>query len=96
VILTCVVSVHDASVVEHDVETTPGIQLLDSCGNISLLAHVAHGGFDLAGSVRDNLLDLGKSLLESRCRDIAHQNRCTLTSKKNGGLETDATTQVLV
>jgi hypothetical protein len=88
--------VHDTSVVEHDIKTTPRVYLLDSCSNIGLLADIADSGLDLSSSVRDNLLDLGKSLFESRCRDIAHQNRCTLAGKQNGGLETNTTVELSV
>ena len=80
---------HDTSVVEHDIETTPRIYLLDGCGNIGLLADIADSSLDLASSVGDNLLDLGKCLLESRCRNIAHQNRGTFAGKQNAGLKTN-------
>jgi hypothetical protein len=83
--------VHDTSIVEHDIKTTPRVYLLDG-----LLADIADSGLDLANSVRDNLLDLGKSLFESRCRDIAHQDRCTLAGKQNGGLETNTTIQLSI
>jgi hypothetical protein len=88
--------VHDTSIVEHDIKTTPRVYLLDSCSDIGLLADIADSSFDLASSVRDNLLDLGKSLFESRCRDIAHQNRCTLAGKQNGGLKTNTTVELSV
>jgi len=72
--LTCVVGVHDTSVVEHDVETTPRVDLLDGSSNIGLLADIADSGLNLASSVGNDLLDLGDGLLESRCRDVAHQD----------------------
>jgi hypothetical protein len=59
--------VHDTSVVEHDIKTTPRVYLLNGCSNICLLADIADSGLDLASSVRDDFLHLGESLLESRC-----------------------------
>jgi hypothetical protein len=88
--------VHDASVVEHDIKATPRVYLLDSCSNIGLLADIADSGLDLASSIRDNLLDFGKSLFQSWCRNITHQNRCTLAGKQDGGLKTNTTMQLSV
>jgi len=85
--------VHDTSVVEHDIETAPRVYLLNSCSNIGLLADIADSSLDLAGSVGDNLLDLGKCLLECGFRDIAHQNRGTLAGEQNRGLKTNTTVQ---
>lgn len=94
--LTCVVGVHDTSVVEHDVETTPRVDLLDGGSNIGLLADIADSGLNLASSVGNDLLDLGDGLLESRCRDVAHQDGGTLAGEENGGLKTNATDPISV
>lgn len=87
---------HDSSVVEHNIKTAPRVYLLNSRGNIGLLANVADSSLDLASSVGDNLLDLGKCLLESGFRDIAHQNGGTLAGKQDGCLKTNTTVQLSV
>lgn len=69
--LTGIVSVHDTSVVEHDIETTPLIDTVDKSLDIILLAHVALCGLNLANSIRDNLLCLCKSLLKRLLGDIS-------------------------
>jgi hypothetical protein len=65
---------HDTSVVEHDVKTTPLIDTVDKSLDISLLAHIALCGLDLANGVRDNFLRLCEGLLERLLRNISEDN----------------------
>ena len=72
--LTGIVSVHDTSVVEHDIKTAPLINAVDKSLDVRLLAHVALCGLDLANSVRDDLLRLCKSLLKRLLGDISEDD----------------------
>ena len=63
--LTGVVGVHDTCVVEDDVDATPCVGVLDHGGDVGFFADVADDGVDFAVDVRAELLDLGRSRLES-------------------------------
>ena len=72
--LTSIVSVHDTSVVEHDIKTAPLIDAVDKSLDIRLLAHVALCSLDLANGIGYDFLRLCKGLLESRLRDISQDD----------------------
>jgi hypothetical protein len=57
---------------------------------IGLLGNIGNLGLDLFG-LWDYLLQLSRSLLQSWARDVGEKDIATFPSKKNGGLETDAT-----
>ena len=82
---------HDASVVEHDIKTTPLIDAVDKSLNIRLLAHVALCGLHLANGIGYDLLRLCKGLLESGLRDISEDDRSALAEEEDGSLKTNAT-----
>ena len=65
---------HDTSVVEHDVKTTPLIDTVDKSLDISLLAHVTLCGLDLANGIRHNLLCLCKGLLKRLLGDVSEDD----------------------
>lgn len=35
-----VVGVHDTGIVEHDVHATPGVEMIDQCGDVGFLGNV--------------------------------------------------------
>lgn len=48
-----------------------------------------------AGGIGNKLLDLGSGLLEGREGDVGHQDGGTLLGEEDGGLEANATGEVL-
>jgi len=74
VLLTCVITVHDSSVVEHDIQTAPRVNMLDSGLNVGLLGNVTLHGLDGAGHVRDYLLCLGDGFGKRGLGNVAHQD----------------------
>jgi hypothetical protein len=85
-----VISVHDTSVVEHDIDTTPGIKVVNKSLDISLLGNVTDLDLSLVGGW-NKLLQLSSSLLKSWLRDIGEENVSTLLGEEDTGLETNST-----
>lgn len=85
-----VVGVHDARVVEDDVQAAPGVELLDGRLDRVLGRDVHNFGLEHGAGGRQ-LLGLGHGLLQSGARDVAHQDLGALAGEKNGGLEANAT-----
>lgn len=81
---------HDAGVVEHDVDTAPLVDLAHAGLDVLFLGHVAAGGVDLAGDVGGHVLDLGQGLGEGRLGDVTHEDAGALAEEEDGRLETDA------
>ena len=65
---------HNTGVVEHDIKATPLIDAVDKSLDISLLAHVALCGLDLANGIRYNFLCLCKGLLKRLLRDVSEDD----------------------
>jgi hypothetical protein len=109
--------VHDACVVEHDVQAAPGVDGFDEgldvgfLGDVAFLAdenpistccsadgqeqevRVSRRGMYLgldAGSIGDELLDLGEGLLQSRLGDVGHEDAGALLGEEDGGLKANA------
>lgn len=56
--LTSVISMHNTCIVEDDINTAPGVNVLHHGSNLRFLAHIARLHFELAGGVGDDLLEL--------------------------------------
>lgn len=81
--------VHDARVVEDDIETAGGVDGVDHGLHLSLLGDVAERRGN--GRRGHELQDLGLGLLEGWRGDVGQEHCGALASKEDGGLETNAT-----
>lgn len=91
VVLTVVVAVHDARVVEHHVHSAPLVHAVDDCLHVRFFGDVTLHDVDLADHVGSAFLGLGDRFLESRLRDVRHENGSSFTQEQDRGLEADAT-----
>lgn len=85
-----VVGVHDARVVEDDVQAAPRINVVDGGLDGGLGRDVDDLALEHSAGGRQ-LLRLRQALLERRAGDVAHQDLGALAGEQDGGLETDAT-----
>lgn len=85
-----VAGVHDASIVEHDVDAAPGVEGLDGGLDGRLLGDVADGGFDLAGG-GDELFDFCLGAGEDFFGYVGHEDVGAFAGEEDGCFEADAT-----
>lgn len=81
--------VHDAGIIEHDVNAAPAVDVCHGCRDLRFLGHVACERFD-AQRVRNDCLETRDRRAQSGCRDVRHEYRCALSGEEDGSLETDA------
>jgi hypothetical protein len=86
---------HNASIVEHDIHTSPFIQALYYSLDVGLLRDVALHGGDFAAHGRSKLLGFGHRFLEGWFGDVCHQDRGTFAKEENGRLEPNATVNMI-
>lgn len=86
---------HNASIVEHHIDATPGIELVNDALNVCLLGNIDLSGLDLAGCVWRFLLRDGQSLLQGWLRDVGHEHIGTFTKEKDRGFEANATARAV-
>lgn len=86
-----VLGVHDACVVEDDVQTTVGVEGLNHGGNLGLLGDIAQGGRHAVLGSGDELEELGLGLFESWGGNVGHKDAGALLGEEDGGFKTDAT-----
>ena len=84
-----ILAVHDTCVVEHDVDSTPWLDLSDHRLDLVLLGDIAEESFHLVGGWNE-LSELLCGGLEGWLGDIGHEDVGALFGEKNTGLETDA------
>lgn len=84
-----ILGVHDAGVIEHDINTTPGIKVCDRCLHLVFLGHVDYLYLDFTGMVGDDALDLGESFIEGRVVDVCHEDGSALLEEEDCRFETD-------
>lgn len=85
-----ILGVHDAGVVEHDINAAPAIDYGDSSLDLVLFGDIDYFYVDFALDGGDNALDLGQGLFKGCGVDICHEDGGTLLQEQNGGLEADA------
>lgn len=81
---------HDAGVVEHDIDATPCVDVVDNGLDIGFLGDIALLGVDLADHVGRVFLGFGDGLLQSRLGDVGHQDRRAFAKEEDGRLEADS------
>lgn len=89
-----IVGVHYAGVVEEDVKTTPGVDMLNHGFYVGFLGDIGNLGFDLLG-IWDELLQSGNGPLECRTGDIGEQNVGAFTGEEDASLQTNTTGAIL-
>jgi len=85
-----VVGMHDAGIVEDDVDAAPGIEMLDGGSDVGFFGDVTGFDFD-AGGGGDEGLQLGEGFFEGRGRNIRHEDGGALFGEQDGCFETDST-----
>lgn len=85
-----ILGVHDAGVIEHDINAAPGVEVRHRCLHLVFLGYIDDLCLDFAGVVGDDALDLGESFIEGGVVDVCHEDRSALLEEKDCGLETDA------
>jgi hypothetical protein len=86
-----VVGVHDARVVEDDVQTAPGVDGGDHGLDVGLLGHVADLGVNLERLCAGNdFVQLCQRLFQSGPRDVGHQNVGALAREQDACLQPNA------
>lgn len=84
-----VLGVHDACIVEDDVQTAGGVEGFDHGLDLGLFGDVAEGGG--GGGGRDELFYFGEGLFEGGGGDVGHDDVGAFTGEEDGGFEADAT-----
>lgn len=84
-----VVEVHDAGVVEDDIDTTPAIKVSDHGRDIRLFTHVTLHRLHHS-RMRYDLYHFGDGLLQGGLGNVGHQHRGTFTGEEDGRLQADA------
>lgn len=77
-----VVGVHDARVVEHDVDAAPRVDVLHQRLDVGLLRHVRHADLDLVHG-GDELLQLLDGALQRWRGDVGEEHVGTLTGEED-------------
>lgn len=84
-----VLAVHDASVVEHDVNAAPGVEVRDHGGDVGFFGDIAFDGLE-TGMIGDGFLDLGYGFGEGGFGNVGHEDGSAFTGEEDGGFETDS------
>lgn len=90
-----VVSVHDTRVVENDVETAPGVYMLNHGLDVGFLGDICDFGLDLLG-VWDDGLELFEGLVESGTGDVGEEDVGAFAGEEDAGFQADASGGALV
>lgn len=90
-----IVSVHDASVVENYIYTTPGVKVLDHGFDVGFLRDIGDFGLKLLG-VWHYGLELLQGFVQSRSGDVGEENVGTLAGKEDACFQTNTTVMTLV
>lgn len=85
-----VLCVHDTGIVEHDVDTAPGVEVADGGLNIGFFGYVDDERLELALSCGDDLLDLGERLVESGGGDVGDEDGGAFLAHQDGRLEANS------
>ena len=84
-----VVAVHDAGVVENDVDAAPGVEMFDHGFDVGFFGHVALDGLD-SGRVRGYGADFGEGGGEGGFGYVRHEDGGAFAGEKDGRFQADA------
>ena len=89
-----ILRMHDSRIVEHDIQTTPGIEVSHGGLNLTLLGDIHRASLHIAIALGNDLVHPGESLFEPGGTDISHENGGAFAKHEDGSFETDATKQL--
>lgn len=69
-----VICMHDASIIEHDVDASPGVEMGDCSRDVGFAADVAREGFEAGGEGGEDRTDFGDGRVQEGGGDVGHEN----------------------
>ncbi len=85
----CIICVHDACIVENDIDATPGVEVRDHSCDIRFFRDVTFDGLE-TGRLGKNLVDFGMGFSQCWFGYVGHENCGAFPGEEDGCLEADA------